>query len=105
VDYVYFKNGIQVISQLTLKEACHNDAQGAVHEARSYFNDFGFILSDIQQPVHYWWGTADMTVIRLHPEAVEQQVPNAVMHYLEKEGHVSIYVNGFEEILEQLIRV
>jgi pimeloyl-ACP methyl ester carboxylesterase len=107
VDYAYLKDPrhMQVLSRLTLKEACRNGAQGAVHEARTYFNDFGFSLSAIQQPIHYWWGLEDMTVIRLHAEAIEQQVLNAVMHYREKEGHVSLYVNAFEEILQGLSRL
>lgn len=106
VDYAYLRHPgqLQTMSRLTLKEACRNGAQGAVYEARLYFKDFGFSLSSIRQPVHYWWGLEDMTVIRLHAEAVEQQVQNAVMHYREKEGHLSLYVNCFEEVLQQLSR-
>lgn len=106
VDYAYLKDPkhLQVLSALTLKEACRNGAQGPVYEAAAYFNDFGFAISAVQQPVHYWWGLEDMTVIRLHAEAVEQLAPNAVMHYREKEGHLSLYVNCFEEVLQQLSR-
>jgi len=105
VDYAYFRQPkhLQTLSRLTLKEACRNSAQGPVYEASLYFNDFGFSLSTIQQPVHYWWGLEDMTVIRLHAEAVEQQAPNAIMHYREKEGHLSLYVNCFEEVLQTIV--
>ena len=105
VDYAYFRHPkcLQVLSKLTLKEACRNGAQGPVYEARSYFKEFGFKLSAIQQPVHYWWGLEDMTVIRLHAEAVEQQAPNAILHYREKEGHLSLYVNCFEEVLQAIV--
>ncbi|HYH15471.1 MAG TPA: hypothetical protein VD794_09630, partial [Flavisolibacter sp.] len=104
IDYAYLKEPkyLQVLSALTMKEACRNGARGPVEEARSYFKDFGFQLAAIQQPVHYWWGTADMTVIRLHAEAVEQQAPRAIMHYREKEGHLSLYVNCFEEVLQSI---
>jgi pimeloyl-ACP methyl ester carboxylesterase len=107
VDYAYLKDPkhLQALSRLTMKEASRNGAQGPVYEARSYFKDLGFAVSAIQQPVHYWWGLADMTVIRLHAEAVEQQAPNAVMHYRDKEGHLSIYVNCFEEILQTIVAV
>jgi len=105
VDYAYLKQPwhLQTMAKLTLKEACQNGAQGAVYEAGSYFKDFGFALSAIQQPVHYWWGLEDMTVISLHAEAVEQQAPNAIMHYREREGHLSLYVNCFEEVLQNLV--
>ena len=105
VDYAYLRQPtyLQTMSRLTLKEACRNGTRGPVYEARMYFNDFGFALSDIQQPVHYWWGLEDMTVIRLHAEAVEQQAPNVSMHYREKEGHLSLYVNCFEEVLQTIV--
>ena len=86
----------------TMKQATRLGARGAVHEARNYFNDAGFRLQEIQQPVHYWWGEKDMTVIRLHPEELERKVPNAVMHYRGGEGHLSLYVNCFREVLQVL---
>jgi hypothetical protein len=82
-----------------MKEACSNGAKGPVHEARSYFGDFGFDVSAIRQPVHYWWGTSDMTVIRLHAEAIENKAQHPVMHFREKEGHLSLYVNCMQEII------
>jgi pimeloyl-ACP methyl ester carboxylesterase len=104
VDYVYLNEPryLKVLSDLTMKEACRHGAQGPVAEARSYYKDFGFALANIQQPIHYWWGLEDMTVVRVHAEAVEQQAPNAVMHYRDKEGHLSLYVNCFEEILQTI---
>lgn len=107
VDYAYFRHPkhLRTLSQLTLKEACRKGTRGPVYEASSYFNDFGFTLASIQQPIHYWWGLEDMTVIRLHAEAIEQQAPNAIMHYREKEGHLSLYVNCFEEVLQTIVAV
>jgi hypothetical protein len=52
--------------------------------------------------VHYWWGDEDNVVIRLHPEAVEQQVPDHIMHYKHNEGHLSIYIHCMEEVLETI---
>lgn len=95
---------LEAISSLTLKQAVRLGARGAVYEARNYYRDFGFELKDIIQPVHYWWGTKDMTVIRLHPEKIETEAPRAVMHYREGEGHLSIYIHCFYEILEQVAR-
>ena len=104
VDYNMMKDipHLRVIAECTLKEACSRGGRGAVHEARNYFNEFGFPLSAIRQPVHYWWGTQDMTVIRLHAEAVEQQAPNAIMHYRPGEGHLSLYVRHFKDVLQTI---
>jgi pimeloyl-ACP methyl ester carboxylesterase len=104
VDYELLKDlsHLQAVAEATLKEACRNGAAGAVYEAQTYFNDLGFLLSAIQQPVQYWWGSLDMSVSRMHAEAVEQNVPNAIMHYRDNEGHLSLYIKGFKEVLQLL---
>ena len=104
VDYALLEDraALQAVFSHTLKEACRRGARGAVYEARSYYRPFGFLLSEIQQNVHYWWGTLDMSVSRVHAEAVEKMVPRAVMHYREKEGHLSMYIKGFPEAIQQL---
>jgi pimeloyl-ACP methyl ester carboxylesterase len=104
VDFQYMKRlrDLRVLSRLTLKEACRVSTRGAVHEARTYFQEFGFPLEAIQQPVHYWWGTKDKSVIELHAQAVEQRVPGARMHYRPGEGHLSIWVKYMKEILQNI---
>ncbi|MEJ7679346.1 MAG: hypothetical protein WKG06_16105, partial [Segetibacter sp.] len=77
---------LKQVSATTLQEACRQGSKGAVYEARLYFKDYGFELKDISQPVHYWWGSEDNAVIRLHAKAVEEQVPNHLMHYKQNEG-------------------
>lgn len=103
-DYALLKNPAHLadLAQLTLKEAARQGARGPLHEARAYYHPFGFSLAAIQQPVHYWWGTKDMSVIRLHAEAVEAEAPAAVMHYREEEGHLSLYVHHFREVLQTM---
>ena len=103
-DYRLISTGklLDGMATVSMKQAARLGAKGPIYEARNYFNDFGFELKDIQQPVHYWWGTKDMAIIKLHPEAIERNVPNAVMHYREREGHLSIYVNHFKEILQSI---
>lgn len=103
-DFQYMKRlrDLRTLARYTLKEACRVNAQGAVHEARSYFKHFGFDLTTIQQPVHYWWGSQDKAVIELHAHAVERHVPNATMHYRSHEGHLSIWVRYMKEVLQTI---
>lgn len=104
VDFQYMKRlrDLRVLSRLTLKEACRAGTLGAVHEARTYFDDFGFELEAIRQPVHYWWGTKDKSVIELHALAVETRVPGARMHYRAGEGHLSLWVRHMKAILQSI---
>jgi pimeloyl-ACP methyl ester carboxylesterase len=104
VDYELIKNPAHFadLARVSLKEAAKQGARGPLHEARSYYHPFGFSLAAIQQPVHYWWGLQDMSVIRLHAEAIEAEVPNAIMHYRKGEGHLSLYVHYFRNVLQTL---
>jgi pimeloyl-ACP methyl ester carboxylesterase len=101
VDYDYLKDPkyLRQVASITLQEACRYGSTGAVIEAAGYFNDFGFSLSSITQPVHYWWGSEDVEVINRHPQAIEEQVPHHKIYCKEGEGHVSIYIRYIEEIL------
>lgn len=102
-DYILLQKGLQQVSGVTLKEATRKGARSAVHEAASYFRKPGYDIKKIKQPFHYWWGTADMSVAELH--ALEAaKAPNAVVHYRENEGHLSLYINCFEEALQTLVR-
>jgi pimeloyl-ACP methyl ester carboxylesterase len=89
-------------SIVTTCEACINGSKGAVQEAALYFNKTGYDIAQLQQPIHYWWGTADNVVPVVHPKAIEDKAPNATMHYKKGEGHLSIYIHCFEEVLQTI---
>jgi pimeloyl-ACP methyl ester carboxylesterase len=99
-DYTLLQKGLQQVAGVTLKEATRRGARSAVHEAASYFKNTGYAIGKIEQPIHYWWGTADRSVVEAHAKEVEQNAPNAVMHYREDEGHLSLYINAFAEALQ-----
>ncbi|RYY94330.1 MAG: alpha/beta hydrolase [Chitinophagaceae bacterium] len=86
------------------REAARGGALGPIMEARAYYHPFPYQLSAIRQPLHYWWGTRDMSVARAHAEALEREAPDARMHYRPGEGHLSLYVNCMEEILAEVVR-
>ena len=104
VDHQLMKDPLVVkqFTAVTSAEACIINAKGIVQEARLYFNDMDYDISRMLQPIHYWWGTLDNVVTQTHPKAVEENAPNAVMHYKKKEGHLSIYVNYMEEIIQTI---
>ena len=57
---------------------------------RLWGSDWGFALTDVTAPVHLWQGDADQMVPLHHAEWMAEQMPNATVHRLEGEGHVSI---------------
>jgi pimeloyl-ACP methyl ester carboxylesterase len=84
----------------TVKEACRRGTEGAVHDARSYFNHFGFDIKNIHQPITYWWGTNDNTVTGIHATTIEKETVNGTVLRKTNEGHLSLYVNYMNQILQ-----
>lgn len=101
-DHVLLEKGIKQVAGLTLKEATRKGTRSAVHEAQSYFREFGFSISEIVQPIHYWWGTKDMSVVEAHAREVEQKAQRPIMHYLQDEGHLSLYLKCFSEAVQTI---
>lgn len=102
VDYRLLQQHSKEVAGLTMKEATRKGTKAAVHEAALYFSEYGFAISDIQQPIHFWWGTHDMNVVELHAGEVEQNAQHPVMHYREGEGHLSLYIHCFGEALQSI---
>lgn len=58
---------------------------------------WGFSLSDIRIPVHFWQGGVDRNVPAPHAELMAKQVKGAVLHRYPDEGHFLV-VRRFAEI-------
>lgn len=101
-DYSLLQKGIKQLAGLTLKEATRKGGRSAVHEAASYYKDFGFSISEIEQPIHYWWGTRDMSVVEAHAREVERYAQRPIMHYRDDEGHLSLYIKSFNEAINTI---
>jgi pimeloyl-ACP methyl ester carboxylesterase len=103
-DYLNKPEWMRQFSMVSICESCIKGAKGAVQEAGIYFNKSSYDIAQIQQPIHFWWGTQDRAVPIVHPKAIEAKAPNATMHYKRGEGHLSIYIRYFEEVLQTIAR-
>ncbi|RYF87024.1 MAG: alpha/beta hydrolase [Chitinophagaceae bacterium] len=102
IDYTLLQKRIKQVAGLTLKEATRKGTRSTVHEAASYYKDFDFDIGEIQQPIHYWWGTKDMSVVEAHAREIEQKAQRPIMHYREDEGHLSLYLKCFGEAIQTI---
>jgi pimeloyl-ACP methyl ester carboxylesterase len=87
----------------------------AVHEALrpgigGWFDDdlafvrpWGFDLSEIRVPVFVWQGAQDRMVPFSHGQWLADHVPGATPRLFDDEGHLSIAVGRFGEILDDLL--
>jgi pimeloyl-ACP methyl ester carboxylesterase len=71
-------------------EACRGGARGVVLDYRLWAEPWGFELGEVIAPVHLFQGTADTIVPVHHAEDLAARVPNAALHRLDGEGHLSI---------------
>ena len=62
---------------------------------------WGFALDDITVPVHIWQGADDLMVPVAHGQWLAENIPAAVPHLLEGEGHLSLAAR-FDEVLADL---
>ncbi len=68
-------------------EAFKQGTQGVVHDISILNSDWNFSLSDINSQVHVWHGAADTIVPRPFGEYLIQQLPAAIPHIIDDEGH------------------
>ncbi|GAB4011283.1 alpha/beta fold hydrolase [Nocardioides ultimimeridianus] len=80
------------------------EVYGWLDDDLAFTRDWGFALDDIRMPTYLWQGSADLMVPFHHGQWLAENIPGVVPHLIEGEGHLSIQVNRFEEMLDELIR-
>lgn len=84
-------------------EALRPGVAGAVHELKLLASPWGFGLEDIATPFHVWHGRQDGTVPHAMAEFLAAGIPNARLHLLAAEGHISLAVHHGPDILATLL--
>ncbi len=69
----------------------------------AFLTDWGFDLGAIGCPVAIWQGRQDLMVPFAHGVWLAGHVPGAASHLLDDQGHVSLFVDAFERILDDLL--
>lgn len=83
---------------------------GGVEELYGWLDDdlaftrhWGFELDDIRVPTYLWQGSVDLMVPFHHGQWLATHIPGVVPHLLDGEGHLSIQVNRFDEMLDEAV--
>jgi pimeloyl-ACP methyl ester carboxylesterase len=69
----------------------------------AFFRDWGFVLEP-SVPVTIWQGDQDMMVPFAHGEWLAANVPGATVRLFRGEGHLSLGVSKFGDILDDLLQ-
>ncbi|MGA7835077.1 MAG: alpha/beta hydrolase [Acidimicrobiales bacterium] len=80
--------------------ACGAGWHGYYDDNVAIMGPWGFDVTDIERPVHLFYGDDDLCVPPAHGAWLSSHVPGAVTHRHKDEGHVSIYVEYADELAE-----
>ena len=87
----------------SMNRSVKNGIWGWFDDDMAFFRDWGFSLDGIDVPVALWQGKQDKMVPFAHGEWMAAHVPNARPHLLEDQGHLSLAVASFPQILDDLL--
>jgi pimeloyl-ACP methyl ester carboxylesterase len=71
-------------------EAVRTGVDGWLDDDLAFSSPWGFSLTEITKPVAIWQGSVDLMVPYAHGQWLARHVPNADVHLVEGEGHLSV---------------
>ncbi len=83
--------------------AFQQGTRGVALDWRLEARPWGIPLQEIRMTVHIWHGEQDKIVPIVQGQLMVKALPNASPKFYPNEGHVSIIVNHYEELLSELL--
>jgi pimeloyl-ACP methyl ester carboxylesterase len=84
-------------------EALRTSYWGWFDDDMAFVKPWGFDVGSISAPVHVWQGAHDRMVPYGHGEWLAAHLPNARPHLSADHGHLTLVVDTFPQILDELI--
>ena len=85
------------------REALREGFLGWLDEDLVFAQPWGFELDSIRCPVHVWQGAHDRMVPYAHGAWLAEHVPTAHPHLFAEHGHLTLAVDSFGQILDELL--
>lgn len=83
------------------REGVRRSVDGWIDDDLAFARPWGFELADVTVPVSVWQGEDDRMVPFAHGKYVASQLPDVRAHLLPGEGHLSIQLGLFDQILAE----
>jgi len=87
----------------SFREALRESYWGWFDDDMAMIRPWGFDLRSIGVPVHVWQGRHDRMVPYAHGPWLASHIPTAVPHLFDDEGHLSLGITRFGDILDALV--
>lgn len=88
----------EVVRAATLG-ALDRPAAHVIADADIYLNEWGFEVSRITAPVHFWHGKQDRNIAWTYTERLAALLPHATTHWSDIDGHYSMPITHADAIL------
>jgi pimeloyl-ACP methyl ester carboxylesterase len=85
----------------SFREGLRVSVDGWLDDDFAFTRDWGFDLAEVDVPVSLWQGTDDRMVPFAHGGFLAERLPNVRSHLLDGEGHLSIVLGKFEEMIAE----
>jgi len=79
------------------------EVDGWIDDDLAFTREWGFDPPELTVPVSVWQGREDLMVPFHHAEWLVSNIPGAVPHLLEGEGHLSVLVGRFGAMVDELL--
>jgi pimeloyl-ACP methyl ester carboxylesterase len=84
----------------TLREAQIRGPRGTQHDTALRGSPWEFCPQEIKVGVHLWHGEADRDIPIAMGRSLAASIPKSQAHFYPEEGHLSVFVNHVQNILE-----
>ena len=84
-------------------EALREGFLGWLDDDLVFARPWGFDLDAVRCPVHVWQGAHDRMVPYAHGAWLSQHLPTACPHLFAEHGHLSLAIDSFGQILDELL--
>jgi pimeloyl-ACP methyl ester carboxylesterase len=87
------------------RESVRNGIWGWYDDEVAFVRPWGFDLRDINAPVAIWQGAQDRMTPFAHGEWLASHIPGVHAHLLPDHGHLSLGVDSFGLLLDDLLTI
>jgi len=87
-----------VVRDATLA-ALNRGPRSVIADADIYLNEWGFEVSQLNFPIHFWHGKQDRNIAWTYTERLAGLMPQAITHWSEMDGHYSLPITHAEQVL------
>ena len=85
------------------RQALSASVDGWLDDDLAFTRPWGFGLADTAVPTYLWQGSEDLMVPFAHGQWLAERIPGVETHLEQGEGHLSIGIGAFEQMLDELL--